>query len=226
MLDGPSLGSLQAQPVEQFAVEALVDGQVVTREPTRSEPSAFDPTGGRGPVPRPQTREVVVSPGTLDPDPSFEELERYWIPGHYAIASKWTSAHVYSGKVAVDLSVEEGKTSLISTNFRGSQQLAPAPNAVYEVTYWAKCIAGEGEVNVNFYYPDRRYDFLHVVTPVPADGEWHHVRVEVPTGEFPAPGAQGGVFLRSLGLTPALRLWTIDKPQRTYVDHVEVKRLR
>jgi hypothetical protein len=61
---------------------------------------------------------------------------------------------------------------------------------------------------------------------VPADGEWHLIRVEVPTGDFPARSQQPGVFTRSRGVAPALRLWTYRKTQKTYVDQVEVRRLR
>jgi len=216
----------QGHAVEQLAVEALVDGEVVAKEPTRTVAAAYDRTGGRGPTPKAPRREVVVPEWALNPDPSFEDRERLWALGHSETAAAWSEAHVYSGDVALDLSCREDGLSLAQTNGPGSRMLAVEPNAVYEVSFQAKCTAGEAEVQVNFYAVPSRYDFLHVITPIPADSEWHEIRVEVPTGDFSPVDGETGYFSRHRGIAPALRLWAIDKEQRTYVDDVHVRRVR
>jgi hypothetical protein len=94
------------------------------------------------------------------------------------------------------------------------------------VTFQAQCTSGDGEVYANFYATEPGCDFRHVITPIPADGDWHEVRIEVPTGDFEARDTQPGVFARAYGIAPALRLWTYRKTQTTYVDQVEVRRLR
>jgi hypothetical protein len=212
--------------VEQFALEANIDGRVVKRAPGPLALVEFDRTGGQGPGPHPQVREVVSSEGNLNPDPSFERQEAFWALGSADMEARWTTTQVYSGRVALDLSCTEKSLSLVLTNGRASHALDLAPNAVYEVTYWAKCTSGEGEVLTNFYSTEPGCDFRHVISPLPSDGEWHQIRVEVPTGDFPARDQQTGVFARNRGVAPALRLWTYRKTQKTYVDQVEVKRLR
>jgi hypothetical protein len=169
---------------------------------------------------------VTVAEGDLNPDPSFEQREAFWALGASDMAARWSTTQVYSGKVALDLSCTERTLSLVSTNARASHALDLAPNGLYEVTFQAKCTAGEGEVHANVYSPEPGLDFPHVITPVPADGQWHRIRIEVPTGHFTPRSRDPGVFTRSQGLAPALRLWTYRKLQSTYVDQVEVRRLR
>jgi hypothetical protein len=219
------LASSMGAAVEQSALEALVDGRVVRRDPDALQLVEFDRTRGAGPGPRATVREVVLEPGNLNPDPSFEGKEAFWALGANDMEARWTATHVYSGATAVDLSCTERSLSLLSTNARASHALAVAPNARYEVTFQARCTAGQGEVHANFYAAEPGCDFRHVISPVPADGEWHLIRVTLTTGDFPAPDTAPGVFTRGLRLAPALRLWTYRKTQRTYVDQVEVRAL-
>lgn len=212
--------------VEQQAVEARVDGRLVRAEPQPLPLVEFDRTLGQGPGPRAERREVVVGEGNLSSDPSFEQGEAFWALGANDQEARWTTTHVYSGERALDLSCTDRSLSIVSTNARGSHALNVQPNALYEVTFQAKCTSGEGEVHANFYGAEPGCDFLHIITPIPADSTWRPVRVEVPTGNFEPRSAQPGVFARSRGLAPALRLWTYQKTQTTYVDHVEVRRLR
>ena len=212
--------------VEQSAVEALVEGHVVKKTPEPTGLVEFDRTAGRGPGPQPQIREVPVSEGNLNPDPSFEQKEAFWALGSGDTEARWTSTQVYSGRTGVDLSCTDRNLSLVCTNARASHALDLVPNAVYEVAFWAKCTSGEGEVYTNFYATEPGCDFPHIISPVPTDGEWHRIRAEVPTGDFRARSQQPGVFTRSQGVAPALRLWTYQKAQKTYVDQVEVRLLR
>ncbi|MBM3498874.1 MAG: hypothetical protein FJX74_09410 [Armatimonadetes bacterium] len=218
--------SLAAGAVEQSAVEALREGRAMSMEPGPAPLVAFDRTVGRGPGPRPQTREVRIAEGNLNPDPSFERGEAFWALGANDQEARWTSTHVYSGAKALDLSCTDRSLSLASTNARGSHALSVAPNGLYEITFQARCTSGEGEVHANFYAAEPGCDFLHIITPIPADAEWHAIRIEVPTGSFRARSEEPGVFARSRGLAPALRLWTYRKTQTTYVDDVQVRRLR
>jgi hypothetical protein len=211
--------------VEQSAVEALSGGRIVRKAPEWTGLVEFDRTGGRGPGPQPQAREVVVGEGNLNPDPSFEQQEAFWALGSGDTEARWTSTQVYSGHVAVDLSCTDKNLAIVCTNPRANHALGLAPNARYEVSFWAKCTSGEGEIHVNFYAADPGCDFSHVISRLPADGEWHRTTVEVPTGDFRAGNRQPGLFARSQGIAPALRLWTYHKTQKTYVDHVEVRRL-
>ncbi|MBM3473908.1 MAG: hypothetical protein FJX75_11615 [Armatimonadetes bacterium] len=224
--DSAILSVASGAAVEQSSIETLVGGQIVKRAPQPLPLVEFDRTGGQGPGPRPQIREVVTSEGNLNPDPSLERQEAFWALGSGDMEARWTTTQVYSGRVAIDLSCTEKSLSLVSTNGRASHALNLAPNAVYEVTYWAKCTSGDGEVHTNFYSTEPGCDFRHVISPVPTDGEWHQIQAEVTTGDFPARDQQTGVFARNRGVAPALRLWTYRKAQTTYVDQVEVKRLR
>jgi len=226
LADPAYLAAAGGGAVEQSAVEALVEGHVVKKTPEPMGLVEFDRTAGRGPGPRPQTREVVVSEGNLNPDPSFEQREAFWALGSGDTEARWTWTQVYSGRIAVDLSCTDKTLSLVTTNARASHALDLAPNAVYEVSFWAKCTSGEGEVYTNFYATEPGCDFPHIISPIPVDGEWRHIRTEVPTGGFRTRNQRPGVFSRSEGIAPALRLWTYQKAQKTYVDQVEVRRLR
>jgi len=226
LADPAYVAALEGVAVEQSAVEALVEGRVVRQTPETMGLVEFDRTAGRGPGPQPLTRDVVSGEGNLNPDPSFEQKEAFWALGSGDMEARWTSTQVYSGRVAVDLSCTGQTLSLVGTNPRGSHALAVTPNTVYEVSFWAKCTSGEGEVHTNFYAAEPGCDFPHVISTIPADGGWHQVRIEVPTGDFRAGGQEPGVFTRSQGVAPALRLWTYRKTQKTYVDQVEVRPLR
>ncbi len=210
---------------EQFAVETLAAGKAVRPPPQPARLIPFDRTGGRGPGPRPAVTEAPPAEGILNPDPSFEHQETYWTLGSGDMAARWTFTNVYSGKVALDLSCTARTLALAATNARGSQALDLAPDSRYEVCFQARCTSGEGEVHANFYAPEPGCDFPHVITPVPADGQWHPIRIELATGRFTPRSRQPGVFARSQGVAPALRLWTIRKAQNTYVDQVEVRPL-
>jgi hypothetical protein len=226
LADTAEVGALAPVAAEQSAVEALVAGRLVKQHPEPVELAEFDPTGGRGPGPRLQTREVAVSEGNIAPDPSFEQKDAFWALGSSDAEARWTSTQVYSGKTAVDLSCTDKTLSLVTTNARGSHALGLVPNAVYEVSFWARCTSGEGEVYVNFYAAEPGFDFPHIISPLPVDGEWHQIRVEVPTGDFRVAAGKPGVFARNQAVAPALRLWTYQKAQKTYVDQVEARRLR
>jgi hypothetical protein len=226
LADTIETGPLAPVAIEQSAVEALADGRVVKLAPAPVQLVEYDPTEGRGPSPHIQTREVTVSEGNLVPDPSFEQKEAFWALGTGDTEARWTATQVYSGKTAVDLSCTDKTLSILSTNVRGSHALGLVPNALYEVTFWAKCISGEGEIQVNFYGAELGLDFPHIISPVPADGEWHQIRIEVPTGDFRVAADKSRVFTRTQAVAPALRLWTYQKAQKTYVDQVEARRLR
>ncbi len=226
LADTVETGPLAPVAAEQSAVEALVADRVVKRPPTPIDLVEFDPTEGRGPGPRLQTHEVTVSEGNLVPDPSFEQKEAFWALGAADAEARWTSSQVYSGKTAVDLSCTDKTLSILSTNVHGSHVLGLVPNALYEVTFWAKCVSGEGEIQANFYSSEPGLDFPHIISTVPPDGEWHQIRAEVPTGDFRVAADKSRVFSRTQAVAPALRLWTYHKLQKTYVDQVEARRLR
>lgn len=213
---------LQGPGLKQYAVELLRDGRAVTPEPADLPLVAFDSTGGRGPIPTPERREVVIAEGTLNPDPSLEQRDRFWALGGGDMAGVWTETQVYSGEVAADLSCAEQEIGMLQTKPIASRQLALEPNSVYEVTLWAKCTSGPGELHLNFYAPVSGYDFPHARVPLEADGEWHQVRAEVPTGAL-QPIARDTIFPRAEEVLPALRIWTYHKQQSVYVDHIEVR---
>ena len=224
--DSEYLAAIEAPAVEQFGVEELVQRKVVRRT---LEPTAlveFDRTGGKGPGPQPVTREVVAAAGNINPDPSFEQKDAFWALGTADTEARWTTTQAYSGHVAVDLSCTDKTLSIACTNARAGHALDIAPNARYEVSFWAKCTSGEGEIQTSFFSSEPGCDFPHIISTVPADGKWHQVQIEVPTGAFRAGDANAGVFARSQRMTPSLRLWTYHKAQKTYVDQVEVRRIR
>ena len=214
---------LQGPGLKQYAVELLRDGQAVTPEPADLPLVAFDSTGGRGPIPRPERREVVIAEGTLNPDPSLEERDRFWALGGGDQAGVWTETQVYSGEVAADLSCADGEIGMLQTKPIASRQLALEPNSMYEVTLWAKCTSGPGQLHLNFYAPVSGYDFPHAQVPLEADGEWHQVRAELPTGAL-QPLARDTIFPRAEEVLPALRIWTHRKQQSVYVDQIQVRR--
>jgi len=185
-------------------------------------PLAFDSTGGKGPAPKPEFLPVMDAPGALNADPSIESRETFWLTGGGSFVGRLVDSHTHSGQVAADISCPQGGIGMLQTNGRGSRAMPLEPNSVYEVTLFSKCAAGEGEIHVNFYAPG--YDFPHASARLQTDGQWHEVRLRVPTGAFVPPDA-ASVFPAPDELAPSLRIWTYMQAQTVYVDDVQVRQL-
>ena len=167
-------------------------------------------------------RPPAESPGDiLNPDPSFEEKNRYW-----QFASQigaWTSDTAHSGSVCADLSIPEGGLALLTTNFAGSMHLAVAPDTAYRASFWASAPTPGASLRVNF-YDGGAYDFDQVSVELEGDGRWHRYEVAVPTRAFPTQETPGRVFRTAPPVLPVFRLWTMNKAQTVFVDDVHVRR--
>ena len=215
------LAAISPNAVRQSSLEVYSQSRAVAPEPRRLQVTAFDSTGGRGPAPMPTRPEAIASQGNLVPDPSFEQTERFWALGSGESTAEFTTTQAYTGRTGVDLSCTDEGLSLIQTNTLASRQMGLQPNSTYEVSLWANCVAGPGELNINFYHGGPDYDFLHAQVELPPDGEWRRITVKVPVGSFPL-GDPESVFPRGEEIVPALRVWTLNRKQRVYIDHVEV----
>jgi len=215
-------GILRGTAIEQFAVEERRPDGIVRRTPDHVAPLAFDSTGGKGPAPKPEFLPVMDAPGALNADPSIESRETFWLTGGGSFVGRLVDSHTHSGQVAADISCPQGGIGMLQTNGRGSRAMPLEPNSVYEVTLFSKCAAGEGEIHVNFYAPG--YDFPHASARLQTDGQWHEVRLRVPTGAFVPPDA-ASVFPAPDELAPSLRIWTYMQAQTVYVDDVQVRQL-
>jgi hypothetical protein len=206
----------------QYALEKREGDGSARPEPKAGTAPVYDSTGSLGPAPRPKTEPVKIAEGTINKDPSFEERGRYWQMGS-DIEGRWTKTQVYSGEVAVDLTCLKGKIHLVQTNPEGSRALALKSKAEYSVSLWAKCLAGQGQVHVNFYAPQPGCDFPHAFVDLPPDGQWHQYTVTIPTGDLPQRPAEYRVFWPFDEVVPSLRVWTLERDEQVYVDQVEVR---
>lgn len=172
-------------------------------------------------IPQP---EVELGPGTLfiyartisrcpvaqrEPqgvcDPSFERGGDGWSLAGASI----DESLAHSGKRSVKLHTPvPGSHSLAAT-----PSVAPAPNSVYRVSFWARTETPGAYVNLNFYC-GAAYDFSHVGAAPTADGQWHRYEVDVPTGHFPP------------AIHPDLRIWVYHLPGPVWIDDVEVQPVR
>jgi hypothetical protein len=136
-------------------------------------------------------------------DPSLEQKGRYWaLEG----TARWSNDDARSGRVSARLE-SDGQQGL---GLLAAPGFPAASNSSYRVSFWAKAVAGEGLLRVNFFI-DGAHDYGQQEVHVPADGQWHQFDVVAPTGSMPA------------GALPALRIWAIARKQVTLVDDVAVE---
>jgi len=182
-------------------------------------------------VPAPQIKDKPVSsqphlpavqpPEALNPDCSLEQGLRYWQLSGQAC---WTRQEVRSGRTAVDLSIGQGEIALLQANASAAMAMGIRPRQRYLLRFWAKSRPPTGRLHANLYGGDG-YDFAHATIALQADGKWHEYRVQLETGDFPVVHRKARVFSALPPVLPAVRIWTLHLPQRTFVDDVALTRL-
>ena len=158
--------------------------------------------------------------GSLLVDGSLEERGRY-----YAMQpmDAWCDYDPHSGRFCADLSIDHpGSNCVLLTTPAQSVRMGLEPNTRYRVRFWAKTVSGQGFVRVNF-YAGQGCDFPQVPVELTSDGQWHPYEVEVTTGRFERADMGRSVFAPSGVVMPSLRIFSIERRQRTFVDDISLE---
>jgi len=207
--------SLAPTVVEVYALERKEGARVVRRPPkaARGDLVSTLPAPVVEPGPEPPL------PGTLNWDSSFEKTKQYW---RISRDAAWSRTAARTGDIGLLLEVDDEKGKklpLVSTIARVNREMALEPNTVYKLTFWARCMSGDGLLNTDLYWGPG-YDYAGATVKLPTDGKWHRYEVETSTGDFPPPSPPGKVFVEPSRIFPSLRLWCINKEQVVHVDDV------
>ncbi len=207
------VASLAPAAVGVYALEVRRRGRVVRRAPKPVKPALASTLDT--PVVAPGSAPAL--PGTLNWDPSFEKTKQYW---SLSRSAAWSNKAARTGRVGVRLEVNKDKgwsLALVSTARRVNREMALEPNAMYKLTFWARCTSEKGRLNANLYWGDG-YDFPHVTVDLPGDGKWRRYEVELRTAAYPPASRE--VFSRPPRIFPSLRLWCLGFEQTVDVDDV------